>query len=271
MDSALRDLTAAAWALGAAGALAEGGVPPELEGPAREVVAAAGLDPDDLPLADLRNTLLQVADLMSRSREGTLRAGWEQTDPLVLQAQGEISAQPVQALVEQVFPMVGVEVRDFLDAGAGVGAMCIELCRRLPEARAVGLEPAEAPLALARENVRAAGLEDRIELRAQPVQDLDDEAAYDAAWLAAMFMPRAVVAAAMPALRRAVRPGGMVLTAAMGVGGDGLPDAAARLRAALWGAEVGLEELERLARDAGFADVRRGPARGAVTPLILVR
>src|SRR5688500_13533848 len=115
MDTALRDLTAAAWALGAAGALAEGGVPPELEEPVREVIRAAGLDPDDLLPADLRNTLLQVADLVARSREGTLRPGWTHVDPLILQAQGEISAQPMQTLVEQVFPMVGVEVRDFLD------------------------------------------------------------------------------------------------------------------------------------------------------------
>lgn len=267
----LGDLQAAVWAFGAAGAYAEGGVPAALEGPVRDVISAAGLDPDDLPLADLRNTLLQVADLMARSRERTLEAGWTHHDPLILQAQGEISAQPVKVLVEQVFPTSGVEVRDFLDVGAGVGAMCIDLCRRMPQARAVGLEPAEAPLALARENVRAAGLEDRIELRGHPIQDLDEEAAYDAAWLAAMFMPRAVVAAAMPVLHRAVRPGGMVLTAAMGVGGDGLPDAAARLRAALWGAEVGLDELGQMARDAGFADVAPGPARGAVTPLILRR
>jgi SAM-dependent methyltransferase len=271
MSEALRDLTAAAWALGAAGALAEGGVPPGLEAPARDLVIAAGLDPDSLPLADLRNTLLQVADLAARSREGRLEAGWTHDDPLIMQAQGEISAQPVRALVEQVFPVMGVEVHDFLDVGAGVGAMCIELCRRLPDARAVGLEPADAPLALARDNVRAAGLEDRIELRRQPVEELEDEAAYDVAWLAAMFMPRPAVTTALRVLHRAVRPGGIVLTGAMGAGGEGLPDAAARLRAALWGAEVGLEELEGLARDAGYADVVRGPARGAVTPLILRR
>ena len=271
MSEALRDLTTAAWALGAAGALAEGGVPPDLEGPVREVVAAAGLDADALPLADLRNALLQAADLMARSRERTLERGWSHTNPLILQAQGDISAQPVGTLVDQVFPMVGVEVRAFLDVGAGVGAMCIELCRRLPQARAVGLEPQEAPLALARENVRRAGLEDRIELRADRIEELADEAAFDAAWLAAMFMPRAVVGVALSALHRAVRPGGTVLTAAMGAGGDGLPDAAARLRAALWGAEVGLEELEAMSREAGFADVMRGPARGSVTPLILRR
>ena len=271
MSEALRDLTASAWALAAAGALAEGGVPAELEAPVREVVTAAGLDPDDLPLADLRNTLLQIGDLVARSRAGTLEAGWSHTDPLILQAQGEISAQPVQTLVEQVFPMLGLEVNDFLDVGAGVGAMCIELCRRLPGVRVVGLEPQEAPFALARENVRAAGLEDRIELRQSIVQELDDEDAFDAAWLASMFMPRDVVQSALPVLLHAIREGGIVLTAAMGHGDDGLPDAAARLRAALWGAQVGLEELEALAREAGFADVTRGPARGAVTPLILRR
>ena len=271
MSQALRELTAQAWALGAAGALAEGGVPAELDGPVREVIARAGLDADALPLAELRNTLLQVADMVARSREGTLEPGWAYADPLVLQAQGEISAQPVGTLVDEVFPMLGLEVNDFLDVGAGVGAMCIELCRRLPRARAVGLEPQEAPLALARENVRAADLEDRIELRRQLVQELNDEEAFDAAWLAAMFMPRAVVQSALPVLLHALRPGGIVLTAAMGVGGDDLPSAAARLRAALWGAEVGLEEIEAMAREAGFADVTRGPARGAVTPLILRR
>lgn len=267
----LRDLTAATWALGSAAALAEGGVPAELEGAVREVVVAAGLDPDDLPLADLRNTLLQVADLAARSREGTLEAGWRYTDPLILQAQGDVSSQPVGAMVDQVFPMLGLEVNDFLDVGAGVGAMCIELCRRLPRARAVGLEPQEAPLALARENVRAAGLDDRIELRRQLVQELDDENAFDVAWLAAMFMPRDVVQAALPVLRHALRDGGIVLTGAMGEGGEGLAAAAARLRGALWGAQVGLDELEAMAREAGFADVTRGPARGAVTPLILRR
>ena len=271
MSQALRDLQTAVWALGAAGALAEGGVPPELQAPVREVVEAAGLDPDDLPLADLRNAILQVGDMVARSREGALEPGWGYTDPLILQAQGTISAQPVATLVDQVFPLLGLEVNDFLDVGAGVGAMCIELCRRLPNARAVGLEPQDAPFELARENVRAAGLEDRIELRQQLIQELDDEDAYDAAWLASMFMPRAVVQAALPVLLHALRDGGIVLTAAMGHGGDDLPAAAARLRAALWGAQVGIEELEAMAREAGFGDVTRGPARGAVTPLILRR
>jgi 2-polyprenyl-3-methyl-5-hydroxy-6-metoxy-1,4-benzoquinol methylase len=267
----LAELTAATWALGAAAATAEGGVPPELEGPVREVLVKAGLEPEDLPLADLRMTLLQVADLVDRSRERTLTACWAHTDPLLLQAQGEVSAQPVGMLVDRVFPMLGLEVMDFLDVGAGVGAMCIELCRRLPGARAVGLEPAEAPLALARRNVAEAGLEDRIELRQQLVQELDDEAAYDVAWLASMFMPRAVVADALTVLHRAVRPGGIVLSGTIGEGDDGLAAAAGRLRAALWGAEVRADELETLAREAGFADVMRGPPQGVVTPVILRR
>src|SRR5688572_25944374 len=114
----LAELTAATWALGAAAALAEGGVPPELEGPVREVLAKAGLDPDELPLADLRMTLLQVADLATRSRERTLAPGWSHSDPVLLQAQGDVSAQPIGMLVDRVFPMLGLEVMDFLDVGA---------------------------------------------------------------------------------------------------------------------------------------------------------
>ena len=57
------------------------------------------------------------------------------------------------------------------------------MCRLFPTVRAVGLEPAQAPLALARRNVAGAGLEDRIELRGQRVEELADEEAFDVAWL----------------------------------------------------------------------------------------
>jgi ubiquinone/menaquinone biosynthesis C-methylase UbiE len=53
---------------------------------------------------------------------------------------------------------------EILDLGAGTAQIPIELCRRLLNVRVVAVDAAESMLALARENVDAAGLTERIQL-----------------------------------------------------------------------------------------------------------
>jgi ubiquinone/menaquinone biosynthesis C-methylase UbiE len=52
-----------------------------------------------------------------------------------------------------------------LDVGTGTAQIPIELCRQAPQARLLAIDLAEHMLAVGRENVRRAGLEDRVELR----------------------------------------------------------------------------------------------------------
>jgi ubiquinone/menaquinone biosynthesis C-methylase UbiE len=52
-----------------------------------------------------------------------------------------------------------------LDVGTGTAQIPVELCRQSPAARVVGVDLAEHMLALARENVRRAGLDGRVEVR----------------------------------------------------------------------------------------------------------
>jgi ubiquinone/menaquinone biosynthesis C-methylase UbiE len=52
-----------------------------------------------------------------------------------------------------------------LDVGTGTAQIPIELCRQSPAARVVGVDLAEHMLAVARENVRRAGLDERLEVR----------------------------------------------------------------------------------------------------------
>jgi SAM-dependent methyltransferase len=213
--------------------------------------------------ADGSATVLQAADMVRRAAESQLgEGGWRHTDALVLQAQGTMSAGAVAFLERSVFPhAVGIPERlesgaTFLDVGAGVGGVSIDMCRRFPRLRAVGLEPAEAPLALARANVAAAGLEDRLELRQLLVQDLDDVDAFDIAWLPLNFLPPAVLVEALERVGRALRPGGLLLLATLGGGGDDLRSAAARLRSVLWGGDA-LEpaRVVGLLEGAGYTDV----------------
>jgi predicted ATPase len=74
--------------------------------------------------------------------------------------------------------------------------------------REYGLEPQDAPMAEARRNVTAANLGDRIELRAQRIEDLADREAFDLVWLPQVFLPREVLERGLRRALAALRPGG---------------------------------------------------------------
>jgi ubiquinone/menaquinone biosynthesis C-methylase UbiE len=83
-----------------------------------------------------------------------------------------VNAQFVTDLLEAVAdwspqrPVHGGDVLqlEVLDLGAGTGQIPIELCRRVPDVHVVAVDAAASMLAVAREDVAAAGLADRIEL-----------------------------------------------------------------------------------------------------------
>jgi ubiquinone/menaquinone biosynthesis C-methylase UbiE len=71
-----------------------------------------------------------------------------------------VNAQFVTDLLQVLagFPFVRV-----LDLGTGTAQIPIELCRRAPQLRVTAVDAAEAMLGLARENISAAGFDERIE------------------------------------------------------------------------------------------------------------
>ena len=213
--------------------------------------------------ADARTGLLQMAAMYDAATRGQPRTGWTHTDERILQAQGVMSAGAVDVLEAHVLPrMPGMLERldsgegAFLDVGAGVAAVSIGLCRRHPRLRVVALEPWEVARRLAERNVAEAGLADRIEVRAERVEHLRISEAFDLAWLPGNFLGSELLPAALSAVRRALRPGGYVLNACLGGGGDDARSVAARLRAVLWGGDtVPPERVADLLAEAGFADV----------------
>ena len=213
--------------------------------------------------ADLRSGLLQMAALFDGATRGLVGTGWAHTDERILQAQGVMSAGAVAMLEAHVFPrMDGIEERldsgdgEFLDVGAGVAAVSIELCLRHPRLRAVALEPQEAPRRLAQMNVANAGLSDRVEIRAGLVENLEDREAFDLVWLPGNFLGSEAMPKALAVVHRALRPGGHLLNACLGGGGDDRRSTAARLRAVLWGGDtVAPEDVADLIREAGFDEV----------------
>jgi predicted O-methyltransferase YrrM len=248
------------------------------------VVAAPGLVPllapgaKEVLLAQLRSTDLQARQLVDAARHGSLAPGWQHTDPMLLEAQGRSGQSAMPAMIGALRQNPELAARldrpsaSFLDVGVGVGVIAIELCRAFPTLRVVGLEPAPAPLAQAHANVAAAGLADRIELRQQGVQDLQDSEAFDLAYVAQVFIPDGVFEAGLARVWRALRPGGWMSMPAISAPGEDLEAALSRLRNRLWGGGVRLpEQVAEAARAVGFTGIRVSPFMGGTFRAILAQ
>jgi SAM-dependent methyltransferase len=202
---------------------------------------------------EIRSTIMQASAFLDSARGGS-EPGWRHVAPPLLQAQGAASAAFPGMFKGMVVPTLGdfgarleKPGARFLDVGVGVAGLAIAMCRAFPALEVVGLDPFEAPLAIARENVAREGLADRIDLRRATVEELRDEASFDLAWLPAVFIPEAVLPKAIERIRAALRPGGWVLLPVVGGLGDALQRSVWALQNELWGGPLlsssGAEEL----------------------------
>jgi 2-polyprenyl-3-methyl-5-hydroxy-6-metoxy-1,4-benzoquinol methylase len=262
VTTAIGRFQAAADALAALGArlgLGDGDtVPPQILAALDEVLAASGVTSvDDLEpqqramMAGLIRTLFaQSADLLGCA---TRDAGWSYTDPVVLEGVGRGSMM-MPALLAGSGELNGVS--SFLDIGTGVGLLAVSAARVWPECTVTGIDFWEPSLELARRNVAGAGLDHRIEIRRQDVLDLDDVDRYDCVWLPTFFFGPEVLAAALPKIIAATRPGGHVVAAHYEPPPDPLPRTTMRLRTIRDGGSVlDADGAAGLLRGAGCQDV----------------
>jgi precorrin-6B methylase 2 len=257
--------------------------PPSIQACLEEVARALGVDealdslsPDELgrALAPIRALFLQSVDLLT---DPTRAPGWAYADVELLESLGQNSAAFAELVRDVLAPRLeGLDEAlarpdaAFLDVGVGVAALSIAMCRLFPGLRAVGIDPWEYALELARRHVAEASLDDRIELRRQAVEELDDESAFDLAFLAGPFLGSGVVESACRRVHAALRPGGWVLFA-MYRGADPLETALARLRTARsGGAVLDAAEAERHLGAAGFAGVRTFAAELGIPSQLVV-
>jgi len=213
--------------------------------------------------AETRAGLLQMAAFFDAATRGAAATGWTHADERILDAQGTMSGGAIGQLEQHVLPqMTGLRARldsgrgVFLDVGAGVGAVTIELCRRHPALRAVALEPLPAARELAERNVADAGMADRVEVRGERIEELRAVEEFDLVWLPGNFLGPELLPGALATVFRALRPGGYVVNASLGSAGDDARSVTARLRAVLWAGET--VEPERVAEwmeQAGFCEV----------------
>jgi SAM-dependent methyltransferase len=142
---------------------------------------------------------------------------WSVVDERVLQGLGRLSMAVVQAFSAAAGRLPGMADAlarpgaAFLDVGTGTGWLAIATARAFPAARVVGIDVFEPALALARGNVQAEGMTDRVTLRVLDVVALDGAETFDVVWLPLPFLPERIVTTAIARARGSLRPGGWLL------------------------------------------------------------
>jgi precorrin-6B methylase 2 len=164
-------------------------------------------------LSLIQSSFRQAIDLLENPGR---TPGWSYEDPVILESQGQVSRLIVRDIdtLAAKRPGIGKTLRQpgvFLDIGTGVGCLAVEAARSWPALRVVGIDSWEPALTLARKNLAQSGVADRIELRSQAVERLNDERMFTLAWLPGPFIAAEIVDVALERIYRALAPGGWVI------------------------------------------------------------
>lgn len=174
-----------------------------------------GLEPSQelAVLALIQAFFRQANDLLENPGRAP---GWTYEDPVILEFQGQVSRLIVRSIDTLVVkrPTLGTTLKQpgaLLDVGTGVGWLAIEAARSWPALWVVGIDSWEAALILARKNLAQSDVAERVELRSQRVEQLDDEKMFTLAWLPGPFIAAEPMALALERIYRALAPGGWLI------------------------------------------------------------
>lgn len=198
--------------------------------------------------SEARSTMLRGDRLFDRSQRRALAAGWQDGDAELGAAEGGPSAALSEVLLGGLAQKLdGLDERlhrpdaQLLDAGTGSARIAVELCRRLPMAHVVAVDP-----------TAEAGLEDRIELHTQGVEALE-AGRFDFAWVATEL-------SGLRAVLRSLRVGGWAVLSTRSVPGADLRGSVSRLQSGRRAGQALLpDELAQTMEEAGFGSIRIVP------------
>jgi precorrin-6B methylase 2 len=221
-------------------------------------------------LALIQTIFRQALDLLQNPARAP---GWIYTDEDILQSQGQVSrliVRGIEAMAAQR-PMLSEALRrpgTFLDVGTGGGWLAMEAARSWPAQRVVGLDPWEPALVLARKNLAQSGVAERVEFRAQPVELLQEEAAFTLAWLPGPFIAAEIVDRALERVHCALEPGGWLIFGFNPPPPTSLAEAVASLRIVRSGGHPWTsKEIEKKLRAKGFEQIE---AYSPAPPILFV-
>lgn len=224
--------------------------------------------------AGIRSTLGQAAAVaFSRGVPG----GWSSFSADILVAQAAASAGFGPLIASFVVPsLAGLSERfaaggRFLDVGVGAAGLACAFCKALPAARVVGIDVLLSALQLAEKEATELGVSDRLELRHQGVETVEDVEAFDLAWLPLPFIPNTVVSEAVRRVHRALTPGGWLLLPGS-IDNDGTSGAIALWQTHVTGGTLLTgDERRQLTTGVGFDSLHAIPVPPGAPPMVAAR
>ncbi len=224
--------------------------------------------------ATIRAFFLQAAELVDNPARAP---GWSYADAVVLQSQGQASSMWPMLVEKCLGRMSGLDAAlaregcAFLDVGTGVAKLAIAACQKWPKMRVVGVDPWEPSITLARRNVAAAGLENRVDLRLAGIETLREEGVFDLAWIPGPFLPKDVLPSAIDVTLRALKPGGWAILGLYAGPDDPLASKLVELRVVRSGGYVMVPDDAAWAlKQHGFSDVSVLPREWQAPMLFVV-
>jgi SAM-dependent methyltransferase len=227
-----------------------------------------GVEPDLLAdtTAEQQATALGIIDSFFRQAADLLEhpgraPGWSYDDPVVIDGQGMTSRAFVRAFeaaaaTTPAFAATLARPGVFLDVGAGAGWLAIEVARRWANWTVVAIDRWAPALELAHRNIAAAQMQDRIALRRQDLDALDDRGVFSLVWLPGPFLAADAVRRNLDRLRRASIPGGWLVFSLFAPERTHWGEALRTLKAVRNGGHSWKrEELETMLADCGFASI----------------
>jgi 2-polyprenyl-3-methyl-5-hydroxy-6-metoxy-1,4-benzoquinol methylase len=221
-----------------------------------------GIDPSQAQaaLGLIRTSFRQAMDLLESPERGP---GWVYEDPVVLDSQGQVSrliVRGIAAAAGQRADLASTLQRPgtFLDVGAGVGWLAIEVAQSWPTLNVVGLDAWPPALDLARKNLAQSSLAERVEFRLQRIEELRDQAVFALAWLPAPFIGEEAMAIALERVYQALQPGGWLIVGLYPPPPDELGQILTKLRIVRSGGHPWMAtEIEERLRTIGFESIER--------------
>ena len=218
--------------------------------------------PAGAPLTAMGWFARELLAMVSRYAEGAA-AGWAETDPGLIRSRGATSGEVFLSIWEQCRAYLpGLPERlerpgaALLDVGTGAGGIVIAMCRAHDGLHAAGLDISAVAVSVAREQVAAAGLGSRAEIREQSVAAIEDVDAFDLLWVPQLFLPEPVLAQALPRLHRAARPGAGLLMPILTNSDTGVRGAVTDLRNLMTGGgTLSAQAARTMLHTAGFSAV----------------
>jgi precorrin-6B methylase 2 len=232
------------------------------------------LKPDEISVA-LNYIVFQIEEARELLQDPTRPPAWRIDDAAVLQSMGDLSRilpRRMLAFAANRPALAKAMTGRFLDVGTGVGAIALEAAARCPTLQVVGLDIWDPALELACANVAASPDAARIEIRKQSITDLNETAAYTVAFLAAPFMDRAVVEAALDRLAIAIAPEGYLVVSIYVPPPDKLVGALTELRRVRSGGHSWTtDDMSAAITARGFVDIelQPGPPALSISPTLV--